>query len=288
MNKKKFALMAASVALVASTVLFGTLAYFTDRESVANTFTIGNIDITLDEAKVNDYGVPTKNDAEVDGYINDKGEIVSNAPEVDRVNDTNNYKLVPGKTYVKDPTMTVVAGSEPTYVRMLVTISHVEVFDAIFDAMNNATNQVDKPELIDIFNGYDKDTTTDGIQTVWKYHGERRGNETTTPGTITYEFRYYDDSKATDKAIVDARSATADMKLPSLFDSFTVPGYFGSEQIKDLDGMTITVIGQAIQADSFVADGAKSAEDVAWDAFDDQVAVNSNYRSPYASGTTQP
>ena len=278
MNKKKFALMAASVALVASTVLFGTLAYFTDRESVANTFTVGNIDITLDEADVNEYGKP----------LDASGNEVTDVTTAARVTDGNEYKLVPGKTYVKDPTMTVVAGSEPTYVRMLVTISHVEVFDAIFDAMDNATNQVDKPELIDIFNGYDKDTATPGIQTVWKYHDEYRGNETTTPGTITYEFRYYDDSKADNKAIVDARSATADMKLPALFDSFTVPGYFGSEQIQDLDGMTITVIGQAIQADSFVAEGTKSAEDVAWDAFDDQVAVNSNYRSPYASGTTQP
>ena len=58
MNKKKIALMAASIALIASAVLFGTLAYFTDSESVANTFTVGDINITLDEARVNDYGVP--------------------------------------------------------------------------------------------------------------------------------------------------------------------------------------------------------------------------------------
>ncbi|MBO5300969.1 MAG: hypothetical protein J6A81_02015, partial [Peptococcaceae bacterium] len=75
MNKKKFALMAASVALVASTVLFGTLAYFTDRESVANTFTVGNIDITLDEAKVNDYGEPLKGSDVVKDYIDENGKI---------------------------------------------------------------------------------------------------------------------------------------------------------------------------------------------------------------------
>ncbi|MBO5366039.1 MAG: hypothetical protein J6A39_05355, partial [Peptococcaceae bacterium] len=83
------------------------------------------------------------------------------------------------------------------------------------------------------------------------------------------------------------RAETMDVELEPLFDSFTVPGYFGSQQIQDLDGMTITVIGQAIQADSFVADGAKSAEDVAWDAFDTQVAINGAYQSPN-SGTTQP
>ena len=63
MNKKKLGLMAASVALIASAVLFGTLAYFTDSESVANTFTVGNIDIQLDEAVVNPYGEPTKGGA---------------------------------------------------------------------------------------------------------------------------------------------------------------------------------------------------------------------------------
>ena len=277
MNKKKFALMFASIALIASTVLFGTLAYFTDSESVANTFTVGNINIMLDEAVVNQYGEP----------LDASGNIVADVKDADRTQDPtdatekegNEYKLVPGRTYVKDPTMTVAKGSEPAYIRMLVTISHIEVFDAIFDAMDNATNQVDKPELIDIFNGYDKDSATDEIETLWKYHAEYR-SQTTTPGTITYEFRYYDDSKADNKAIFDARTATEDVKLPALFDSFTVPGFFGSAQIQDLDGMTITVIGQAIQADTF------ADENAAWDAFDDQVVVNNNYKSPYANTAT--
>jgi predicted ribosomally synthesized peptide with SipW-like signal peptide len=266
MNKKKFALMFASIALIASTVLFGTLAYFTDSESVANTFTVGNINIMLDEEIVDEYGVPT-------------GEGRTQDPTDATEKEGNEYKLVPGRTYVKDPTMTVAKGSEPAYIRMLVTISHIEVFDAIFDAMDNATNQVDKPELMDIFNGYDKDSATDEIETLWKYHAEYR-SQTTTPGTITYEFRYYDDSKADNKAIFDARTAAEDIKLPALFDSFTVPGFFGSAQIQDLDGMTITVIGQAIQADTF------ADENAAWDAFDDQVVVNNNYKSPYANTAT--
>lgn len=253
MNKKKFVLMFASVALIASTVLFGTLAYFTDKESIANTFTVGNIDITLDEAAVNEYGEPTGSD---------------------RTSDGNEYKLVPGRTYVKDPTITVVKGSEPAYVRMLVTISHADVFDAIFDAVEQYQQ---RPVLTDIFNGHDN--------TVWEYKSEYK---TTSPSTITYEFRYRDANAATVNT-VDARTETADIKLPALFESFTVPGYFGNQQIQDLDGMTITVIGQAIQSDSFEAetdDGGtvtKSAEDVAWDAFDTQVAVDNAY-----NGTTQP
>ena len=35
------------VALAATAVIGGTLAYFTDTEEKTNTFTVGNVDITL-------------------------------------------------------------------------------------------------------------------------------------------------------------------------------------------------------------------------------------------------
>ncbi len=281
MNKKKFALMAASVALVASTVLFGTLAYFTDRESVANTFTVGNIDITLDEAVVNTYGEPLKGTDVVKDYIDENGIIIDKdaagnpiAPkEVDRTQDSsdpanpegNSYKLVPGRTYVKDPTMTVVQGSEPAYVRMKVTISHIDVLDDIFAAINAKVD----PDItiMSIFNGYD--------DTVWEFKGQVK-DESTSPSTITYEFRYRDAS-VTPVNTVNAVDAQDDITLEPLFDSFTVPGYFGSQQIQDLNGMTITVVGEAIQSDTF------ADEDEAWGAFETQMAVDSAY-----SGTTQP
>ena len=96
MKKAKNALLLAlcAVLLVGATIA-GTLAFLTDTDEVKNTFTVGEIGITLDEAKVNEYGVP------VEG--------------ADRVK-TNAYKLIPGKTYVKDPKIHVSANSEDSYI----------------------------------------------------------------------------------------------------------------------------------------------------------------------------
>lgn len=91
---KALAILSCAILLVVATVA-GTVAYLTDTKTVENTFTVGKVEITLDEAKVNEYG-------EKDG--------------VNRVTENNNYKLVPGRTYVKDPTIHVAEGSEACYI----------------------------------------------------------------------------------------------------------------------------------------------------------------------------
>lgn len=87
---KVLALVACAVLLVVGSIA-GTLAYMTSLTgTVTNTFTVGNVAITLDESKVTVYGVK-------DGDT--------------RVT-TNEYKLIPGHTYVKDPTIHVATESE--------------------------------------------------------------------------------------------------------------------------------------------------------------------------------
>ena len=54
MKKKSILMAAIAVMLVAVLVVGGTLAYFTDTKSATNTFTMGNVKITLDETNVND------------------------------------------------------------------------------------------------------------------------------------------------------------------------------------------------------------------------------------------
>ena len=89
-TKKILSLALCAVLLVAGTVAT-TVAYLTSTtEVVNNTFTVGNVSITLDEADVDVYGV--KN-----GTTRDT---------------TNQYKLIPGHKYVKDPTIHVGATSE--------------------------------------------------------------------------------------------------------------------------------------------------------------------------------
>lgn len=125
--KKKLMTVLALVLVIAMSVA-GTVAYLTSADEVVNTFTVGNVAITLDEAEV---------DA--------NGNVVSN----DRVK-ANSYKLLPGHTYAKDPMVTVKAGSESSYVKMTVTFSDAAALDAIF-APTGA-------DLTSIFNGYDSAT----------------------------------------------------------------------------------------------------------------------------------
>ena len=101
-----------AVLLVAGSVA-GTLAYLTATSEVTNTFTVGNITIALDEAKVDEYG------AEV--------------TPASRVKDENSYKLVPGRTYKKDPTIHVTKGSEACYlfVRIENNIADVVTTDSV-------------------------------------------------------------------------------------------------------------------------------------------------------------
>ena len=59
---KALALALCAVLLVVSTV-FVTMAYLTSKtDVVTNTFTVGKVTITLDEAKVDEYGNPVDED----------------------------------------------------------------------------------------------------------------------------------------------------------------------------------------------------------------------------------
>ena len=206
--KKSIALVMMAVLLVAASVM-GTLAYLTSKDTVTNTFTVGTVNIKLDEAA-----------AKIDGSL------VEGAARVK----ANNYKLLPGHTYNKDPMVTVLEGSEPSYIKMTVTFSKANELDAIF-APTGAN-------LTSIFNGYDA--------TNWIAKGNTKDDDA---NTRTYEFWY--------KETVGA--PTADVALDALFDSITVPGTITNEQLATIEGMAITVNAYAIQADGFTnADDAWS------------------------------
>ena len=210
--KKKILVACLCVALAVLTIAGTTLAYLTSKDTVTNTFTVGNVSIKLDEAKAN-----------TDGSLYDNGTT--------RV-DANSYKLIPGHTYTKDPMVTVLEGSESSYIKMTVTFSKAAELDAIF-APNGA-------DMTSIFNGYDS--------TNWIYKGNTKD---ATNNTRTYEFWY--------KATVAAPDAN--VALDALFDSITVPGSITNTQLATIANMTITVNAYAIQADGF------ATADAAWAAY---------------------
>lgn len=105
-KKKVFVTVLCAAVLVVASVL-GTMAYLTSTDSVSNTFTVGNVSITLDEAKVDQYGTAVT--------------------PAERVKE-NGYKLIPGRTYIKDPTVHVTAGSEDSwlFVKVVDEIAGIE------------------------------------------------------------------------------------------------------------------------------------------------------------------
>lgn len=79
-NSKKMVALLLALCLLIGGVVGGTIAYLVDKtDPVVNTFTTSDVDITLGET-------------------------------------TTDYKMVPGATIAKDPTVTVKAGSEACYV----------------------------------------------------------------------------------------------------------------------------------------------------------------------------
>ena len=196
-TKSKALLLSLCAVLLVVASVMGTMAYLTSSDTVTNTFTVGKVEIKLDETDVTN---PT-------------------GPRVQ----ANSYRLLPGLTYIKDPTVTVKAGSEPSYVKMTVTFTKAAELDAIF-ALNGGA------DMTSIFNGYDSTNWID------------KGNtEDTVKNTRTYEFWYKDTVAA----------PTADVVLDALFDSITVPGTITKDQLATIEGMTITVNAYAIQADGF-------------------------------------
>ena len=209
-TKSKALLLTLCAVLLVTASVLGTMAFLTSNDEVVNTFSVGSVAIKLDEAKANT-----------------DGSLVEGAARVK----ANSYKLLPGHTYNKDPMVTVLAGSEPSYIKMTVTFSKANELDAIF-APTGA-------DLISIFKGYDAAN--------WTAKGSTKDADA---NTRTYEFWY--------KEAVGA--PTADVALDALFDSIKVPERVTGDQLAKLADFKITVVAEAIQADGFENADAAWAE----------------------------
>ncbi len=234
-KSKALLLTLCAVLLVAASVL-GTMAYLTSTDTVTNTFTIGKVEIKLDEAKVTTDGIP----------VEGAGRVTANS-----------YKLMPGTTYTKDPTVTVKAGSEESYVRMKVTFNNAA---ALMEMLPSADNLEDyTPEEIALIKkiapilfltnytaadaGWLPEYTMFGMEKTLadsNYFVYDAAND-----TVTYIFYYPTTVTATDKDVV----------LPAVFTEISLPEHVTGEQLAELNNFQITVIAEAIQAGSF-ADAA--------------------------------
>lgn len=222
---RKFLLMLSSALLLVSLTVGATVAYLTSTDSVTNTFTVGKVNITMDETDVDEYGVAIENAARVE---------------------ENEYKLLPGHSYTKDPTITVTNGSEPAYIRMIVTVSDIEKLKAAFPYSKYKNFYMGGVEtgafLLEKLVNWDSAN--------WTCNAIDGGK---------YEFRY--------NTVVDARNGA--QKLAPLFTAITIPGTVNNAELDHLQGVQINAVAHAIQANGFESD-----VDKAWEAFDAQPPVN--------------
>ena len=115
-SSKSLVLVLALVMLITATV-GGTLAWLGDKtETVTNTFSASGIDITLLEHE----------------YLADSNTL--NEEKDPRPEGNTNYNMVPGWTIPKDPTVTVLANSEPCY--LFVQVIKSENFDTYIGFIN--------------------------------------------------------------------------------------------------------------------------------------------------------
>lgn len=223
MNKKTIAIFAVCMVLVAALSVMGTIAYLTSKtNTVTNTFTSGNVTITLDETMMNADGTAVATgDTRFDG---------TNGVGTDPTK--NLYKLYPTESYTKDPKITVGAGSEDCYIGAVIIVNNTDKLTKFAGTGAETAANFLSYLSIDVNTGWviDKkeaiDTNNDSIDDAYLY-------------TV------YNPAKFT----------SSDVKQEStIFDSFTVPGSITNEQLAELNQLNITVTGYAVQATGFESD----------------------------------
>ena len=196
-TKKIAALLLAAVLLVSATVAV-TVAYLTAETGVVtNTFEVGNVQIDLDEVKVDEYGAI---DETVSGRVKE-----------------NDYTLIPGHEYVKDPTVYVEFGSQPCwlFVKVVNGLERIEAEDGTL--MSDGTTKYVSIEKQMEANGW---RSLDGVNNVYYY-----------------------------KTIIDARKAKVE-KL--VFANFMLDGEAVFEDDSHNETYDdVTIDAYAIQADGF-------------------------------------
>lgn len=205
--------LACAVLLVTASVM-GTLAWLTSTGTVTNTFTVGQVKITLDEAKVNEYGVK----------LNDKNEVATGSDTLaSRVNG-NEYKLIPGHTYVKDPTIHVQANSEECYL-------FVKVENGLKDILDSQTIETQMGE-----NGWKALTGSNGVY-------------------------YYAGKAEAEEAGTENMQSVAENTDVVIFEYFKLKGADVTATTLESYGQStpITVTAYAIQTDGFAADAPQAA-----------------------------
>lgn len=131
--KKNIIALCLVVSLAAVSLVFGTMAYFSDKtDKKTNAFTVGNVDITLKEPSWKD---------------------------------TDEHSLVPTRRFAKDPTVTVAADSQDCYLFLKVSVNK---YEQLIDLMgiDAYANKVEDKDGIKLSGEYNKDDRNSFVQSL--------------------------------------------------------------------------------------------------------------------------
>lgn len=202
---KAFAILLVVVLLLGGAV-GGTFAWLmTSTEPVVNTFVAGDIQLELKE------------------HVLDTSTGLWASPEAYTDVGNSSILALPGRTIQKDPTVTVLKGSEPCYLRVFVKISWEPAADSEFAQF----------EYSDWF-AFDQSWTISRI-----FDGTYATNDKYV-GYDIYELRY--------NGVVDALEET---KSVQVMNGMTIPDTLDNDAISAMTGAGMTFVAQAIQSDGF-------------------------------------
>lgn len=237
---RKAILTLCSALLLVSLSVGMTLAYLTDTESVKNTFSVGNVGLDMDETDVwdtEDIGTKyNENGAEKTVTKEMVGEVKPGNTK--RVKE-NDYQLYPGKTYKKDPIITIDKGSEDCWViaKIVVTateISKVRELIGYNGGLLGLNGIVSGGVFTD---SYGTPTEGDNGVTTWTGTDYTLTQKAETDKNVFYVY------------VNAAQKANASI---ALFDTITIPNTWGNDEIAKLAGLKMDISAYAVQKDSFV------------------------------------
>lgn len=239
--KKKIISLCLVLMLALTAIGGATLAYFTDTKSQTNSFTAGKVQIKLDEAKVK------KDDT--------TGNLVADGDN--RTSEGQSYKLFPGMTVTKDPTITLLDGSEDSYIAAKITIKGdlLDLYGADTATPKTYYN-LDITKFVSgglIQTASTQSNNWNGLSMIYTdtagnvyYQDATKGNQGTNSEWVIYVF------------VKDIQKAKTTVKL---FETITVDENYNNAEMAKLSGATVTVNAFAVQAYGMTATEATDAND---------------------------
>ena len=250
-----------AVALVVTSVLT-TIALLTSSSGVSNVFTVGDVKISMYESKVNSKGQP----------VNANGEVIAEKGGAPVKVDTNSYHLIPGETYIKDPTIYINSGEMDDMYLFVKSTNMIRSAEAGNYSDRDRDGQGDDTPLSMreqmLAHGWVEFVRSgDGVEIVWVY-GTRDANGVITPTAVN-------SASVQKRHGVDADVA-GEFRL---CDDFTV---YQHAQVSLYGAASVTFTGFAIQKNGFTGDNLTGQEltKSAWDAIKGSFPYNTGIVDP--------